>query len=236
MARDEFSARVRDALAKRVSHRCANPKCQKSTTGPHADPDKFINIGVAAHITAAAPGGPRYDGSLSPGERSSSDNAIWLCQNCAKLVDSDSKTYSREVLMRWKVEAELRARREIAGDFEEQDYFPQPIGAVHAPIPRIGGLPYDEARQLLLKAGWQPHLQHWLKGEEFDMKYGNGLYFWERGFHEIRLAMGTGRSHCTFGFIDVYGNKLVIVTAGEVFEDAGVRIIPGVWSWYLDKD
>src|SRR4051812_16178668 len=41
--------------------RCSNPACRKPTSGPLEDPAKAINIGVAAHITAAAPDGPRYN-------------------------------------------------------------------------------------------------------------------------------------------------------------------------------
>ena len=35
-------------------------------------PNKIINIGVAAHICAAAPGGPRYDSAMTEEERKSS--------------------------------------------------------------------------------------------------------------------------------------------------------------------
>ncbi len=65
MARDDFSKGVRDKAAARVGLRCSNPNCQKLTSGPAVDPARAINIGEAAHITAASPGGPRYDPSLS---------------------------------------------------------------------------------------------------------------------------------------------------------------------------
>lgn len=81
--------------------------------GPQIDSDKSVNIGVAAHITAASPGGPRYDGSLSPEERSSPENGVWLCQNCAKLVDNDPRQYPSDVLSDWKIEAETAAKLEI---------------------------------------------------------------------------------------------------------------------------
>jgi ribosomal protein L37AE/L43A len=48
------------------------------------------NIGVAAHISGAAPGGPRYDASMSSEARKSINNGIWLCANCARLVDGDA--------------------------------------------------------------------------------------------------------------------------------------------------
>jgi hypothetical protein len=69
LMRDDLSTPSKEVLAKRVGFRCSNPKCGKLTAGPQADVLKAINIGVAAHITAAAPGGPRYDSGLSAKER-----------------------------------------------------------------------------------------------------------------------------------------------------------------------
>jgi tetratricopeptide (TPR) repeat protein len=113
--RDDFNARTKEALARRVGYRCSNPDCRKLTSGPHDDPMKFVNIGVAAHITAAAEGGPRYDPSLSSEERSSVDNGIWLCQDCAHLIDIDVQRYTVELLREWKRQAEERAQDEIEG-------------------------------------------------------------------------------------------------------------------------
>jgi hypothetical protein len=69
-----------------------------------------LNIGVAAHITASAPGGPRFDASLTREERRHVNNGIWLCQVCAKLVDNDPARFSVELLQKWKRQAEDAAR------------------------------------------------------------------------------------------------------------------------------
>jgi hypothetical protein len=108
--RDEFSPKTKEVLAKRVANRCSNPGCWAITSGPQSVPDGAINIGVAAHITAAASGGPRYDEDLSPAERASATNGIWLCQNCAKLIDSDTLRFSEAQLRAWKRNAEEAAR------------------------------------------------------------------------------------------------------------------------------
>src|SRR3712207_2023279 len=100
--RDDFSEDVKRAIAARVGNRCSNPECDKQTSGPQIDPTKALNIGVAAHITAASPGGPRYDSRLIPEERRHATNAIWLCQNCAKLIDNEPKRFSVEELRQWK--------------------------------------------------------------------------------------------------------------------------------------
>jgi hypothetical protein len=233
MARDDFSQAVKETLGKRVAYRCSNPSCVAQTTGPHSEADRFVNLGVASHITAASPGGPRYDTTFTPSQRSSIENAVWLCQRCAKLVDNDALKYTVDVLAGWKVTAEAKAMRSLFSN-PDTEYLPQPVSAKHVPIPIIGGLAYDEARSHLLKAGWQPHMNHWSQASKFDMQYGNGLHFWNKGYHEIRQAMGTGMSLCSFAFEDVYGHKLIVVTAGEVIEE--INATAHVWRWYFESN
>jgi tetratricopeptide (TPR) repeat protein len=117
--RDDFSSAVKRRLAERVGFCCSNPNCQKPTSGPSSDPLGAVNIGVASHITAAAPGGPRYDPLRTHEERQSPDNGIWLCQNCGKLVDNDERGFPAPLLDSWKASAETRARNSI-----ESPYYP----------------------------------------------------------------------------------------------------------------
>lgn len=111
--RDDFPRVTIEVLAKRVGQRCSNPNCRQPTSGPHTEPSKSVIVGVAAHITAASGGGPRYDAGLTPEQRRSIDNGIWLCQTCAKLVDSDQVRYTAEILHRWKQQAEESLTRRI---------------------------------------------------------------------------------------------------------------------------
>lgn len=104
--RDDFSPKTKDILAKRVGFRCSNPNCRKPTCGANENPEKVTSIGVAAHIAAAAKGGPRYDECMTPVERSSLSNGIWLCQSCAKLIDTDESRYTIDFLNKWKSIAE----------------------------------------------------------------------------------------------------------------------------------
>jgi tetratricopeptide (TPR) repeat protein len=92
-----------------------------------------ISIGVAAHITAASPGGPRYDANLTPEQRSHPDNGIWLCQSCAKLIDNDPERYTVAVLREWKVSAEERALKEIERRHK---------------APKVAGRPFQAPRRL----------------------------------------------------------------------------------------
>lgn len=108
--RDEFSASVKETLAARVGFSCSNPQCSAPTSGPHLGSAKAVNVGVAAHICAASPEGPRYDPVQSQEERRGIDNGIWLCQTCAKLIDSDVAAFTPAVLQGWKRQAEAEAR------------------------------------------------------------------------------------------------------------------------------
>jgi hypothetical protein len=110
---DDFSEPVKRALAARVGHRCSNPDCRALTSGPQDDPAKSVNVGVAAHVAAASPGGPRYDPDMLPEERSAPANGIWLCQNHAKLVDNDFARFTVEILLKWKSDAEAEARQHV---------------------------------------------------------------------------------------------------------------------------
>ncbi len=110
--RHEFPGSTKTKLAMRVAHLCSNPKCRISTVGPATSPDGVASIGKAAHICAAAPGGPRYDSNMSPQERSGIDNGIWLCANHADEIDRDPNAYPVGLLKEWKREAEQIARKE----------------------------------------------------------------------------------------------------------------------------
>jgi len=111
--RDNFTEEAKRTLASRVGNLCSNPGCRALTSGPQDDPAKALNVGVAAHITAAALSGPRYDSAISSEQRCHPDNGVWLCQNCAKLVDNDTSQFPAYLLRAWKTIAEHSARSRI---------------------------------------------------------------------------------------------------------------------------
>lgn len=82
-----------------------------------------------------------------------------------------------------------------------------------------------------MDAGWQPVMRHCAEADSPDIRWGKGPYFWEKGYHEIRHASGTGYDFCTFLFRDMYRSRLLVVTAGEVIED--IAATAHAWSWYL---
>jgi hypothetical protein len=122
MPREDFSKQTSDLLAKRVGVRCDSVRGPVVSFRQEGFEHHVVNIGVAAHITAASAGGLRYDPSLTSQQRQSPDNGIWMCQNHAKLVDNDPIRYPAELLRRWKSLAEASALAELEGRAE-----PQPI-------------------------------------------------------------------------------------------------------------
>ena len=112
-ARDEFSKTTKDTLAKRVGYFCSFESCGAVTVGPASSEKRVANVGVASHIAAAAPGGPRFDATMTPEERKSESNGIWLCQIHGKHVDDDTALYEVARLREEKKKAEERAQARI---------------------------------------------------------------------------------------------------------------------------
>src|SRR5216683_4917182 len=111
--RDDFNQKTKTLIAGKAGFRCSNPECCKPTIGSDAAQTGVTNLGVATHITAAAAVGPRFDRNLTPEERRHESNGIWLCQNCAKLIDSDLGYFTIELLLTWKKWAQERAFRDM---------------------------------------------------------------------------------------------------------------------------
>jgi hypothetical protein len=112
--RDDFSAKVKQAVAARAGWHCSFSGCAKLTVGPSEEaPDAHASIGEAAPICAAFEGGRRYDTSMTPEERSDFDDAIWLCSDHAKLIDRDEVTHTAHDLRPMKREHEATCTRAV---------------------------------------------------------------------------------------------------------------------------
>jgi hypothetical protein len=172
--RDDFSLGVKEVLAKRVGFRCSNPECRQLTAGPQADPTKAVNIGVAAHITAASPDGPRFDPSLTPEQRRSPENGIWLCQNHGKLVDNDAIKYSVILLREWKRIAEAMTERELVNPQGVSDRTGAAVAKAERMMPALIAEMRADLREnplrrefVVLKRAWS----YWAKGNELVYFY-----------------------------------------------------------------
>jgi hypothetical protein len=111
--RDDFTERTKLQIAKRAGWLCSFPTCCTPTIGATSDGEGEINIGTAAHICAAAPGGPRYDETMSPEKRSSAKNGIWMCRDHGKAIDSTDPEFTVERLREWKKQAENESWRRV---------------------------------------------------------------------------------------------------------------------------
>lgn len=110
--RDDFLQSIKNQLREMCGGICSNPDCRVYTFGPTMEKRSgYSSIGVAAHITAAAPGAGarRYNADMTADERSAAANGIWLCQSCSKLIDTDEARFPTELLKQWKFVAEKRA-------------------------------------------------------------------------------------------------------------------------------
>lgn len=104
--RDEFTETTKRKLSGRVAYMCSNPLCRRLTAKRCADTDGVVHSGMASHIHAAAPGGPRSDPSMTASQRKSPQNGIWLCNICGHEVDRNRAKYPAAKLRRWKDDAE----------------------------------------------------------------------------------------------------------------------------------
>ncbi len=120
MGRDNFTKPTVEALGKRVGYLCSNPSCKKHTIGPNSEEEKSSLIGIAAHITAASPNGPRYDVNMTQEQRKHISNGIWLCCNCSTIIDKDPDTFPMATLLDWKYRAETEMRNALFGDLAKE--------------------------------------------------------------------------------------------------------------------
>lgn len=137
--RDDFKNPIKLKIAKRAGYLCSNPQCRRLTIGAAEGDEGVVNIGVIAHITAASPGGPRFDGTLTAEQRSDADNGILLCQTHAHLIDSDEKKFTVDVLREWKRNAERYSSQAMLGLGGSYDPGLPDVGAIERQLGVSGG-------------------------------------------------------------------------------------------------
>lgn len=98
-----------------MAYRCSFPGCKNITIGASFESENAVSItGVAAHISAAAEGGKRYNENMTEAERKSINNCIWMCQTHGRLIDTDEVIYPIDTLIQWKRDAEKAASKALA--------------------------------------------------------------------------------------------------------------------------
>ena len=147
--RDDFSQATKNRLAKRAGYLCSNPSCRHLTSAPTSDGEKEVNIGVAAHISAAAPGpgARRYRAEMTSEQRKSHENGIWLCQDCAKAIDSDDPVFSEDVLHGWKRKHADDMWRSVVNKVPFGPTMPPTVGEMAAQLQKAAAADLDVFRR-----------------------------------------------------------------------------------------
>lgn len=117
--RDDFSDKIKNNLAKRAAYICSKIDCRRLTIAPSLNDESSLQyIGCAAHITAASKGGPRYDKNITPKERGSIENGIYLCRSCADMIDKNGGIdFPKEILIQWKKDHEFWIKENLNKEF-----------------------------------------------------------------------------------------------------------------------
>lgn len=143
MARDDFNNETKRIIARRVNYMCSIPHCPLFTQKPHPiDTEDALNLGIAAHITAASLNGPRYDLTMTPEKRKSAENGIWLCEKCAREIDLAPEVYTVELLRYWKHLAEEKASRRASYN---EDTIAQIINDIDIAMEKLGQFIEEES-------------------------------------------------------------------------------------------
>ncbi len=130
--RDDFTKETQRIIAARAGYRCSNPTCGRLTAKAHPEnPSQAMSVGVAAHIEAASPGGPRYNHTQVPEERKAPENGIWLCQSCSRQIDVAQTAFSVETLRTWRSYAEQWAAREASASADMMTGLIKKIDTAH---------------------------------------------------------------------------------------------------------
>jgi hypothetical protein len=212
--RDDFTQTTKDLIAKRAGYLCSNPECRCSTVGAARGHEGIVMLGVAAHITAASPGGPRFDPLLTPEQRRHQLNGIWLCQNHGKLVDSDSAQFTVESLRQWKQTAELRSFRALVAQPSEHTEHPTPETldpAVQDHVNRLGLPPGDDIQSIL---------DRMMRAAEADLQAFKRMPGWPQHAIALNLRMTEHESERAF---DISG----LAAALDSFNEITVVAPPG---------
>ncbi|MBW4520372.1 MAG: hypothetical protein KME16_11805 [Scytolyngbya sp. HA4215-MV1] len=101
------------------------------------------------------------------------------------------------------------------------------VAGVPGRLPLRNGMAYREARQRLLRQGWQPNLQ----GDPPNLRDRSVRELFDLGYREIKDCAGTGEGPCLFEFVDAKGTLLSVVatTGGSANINRFVR------NWWVEK-
>lgn len=98
--------------------------------------------------------------------------------------------------------------------------------AQEVPITLKQKMPYSQARQILIDAGWQAILLSPMREQYAPLDYIIG----ELGYREVVDCSGTGMGFCRFEFATADGRKLAVVTVNN---QRGQE--PMLYRWWIEE-
>lgn len=228
--RDDFTKRNIDRLAKRAGYLCSNPECRIPTVGAAHGDDGFVIVGVAGHITAASPNGPRYDYTLTKEQRRHQSNGIWLCEIHGKQVDSDDQQFTVEVLRDWKRAAEDESFRAIVAPYSvhiQRIRAAAPESAEGDLIETLGSSAQDDIETISSRLNLEARA---------DLSAFKGSAAWPRHAISLNLRMTNGDSVRAFHAsalaeaIQTFNQIIVIAPPGTGKTTTLIQVVEAVLS------
>jgi hypothetical protein len=104
---------------------------------------------------------------------------------------------------------------------------PGTASAQEVPTTLRQGMPYGEARQILIDAGWQAEIQSPMRVQYAPLNYIIG----ELGYLEVVDCSGTGMGFCWFQFADAYGRTINVTTTNNQPDWGG----PILHRWVVEE-
>jgi hypothetical protein len=102
-----------------------------------------------------------------------------------------------------------------------------PAIAQEVPTTLQQGMPYAEARQMLIEAGWQAIE---ISPMQRESQSDTVSYLVELGYNEVADCAGTGMGFCRLEFTTAEGQTLAIVTVNNQRGDE-----PTLYRWMLEE-
>ena len=193
---------------------CSNPECRIPTFGAAPGHDGFVNVGVAAHITAASQGGKRWNPSLTRDQRRHQSNGLWLCQTHGKQVDDDDQHFTVEMLCKWKQTAEEQSFRAILAPNATRNRRVErtaPDTAESKLIEKLGLPDQDDLESVTVRL---------ISAAQADLAAFKGSPGWPRHAITLNLRMTTGDSVRAF-------HAAALADAIQTFNEIVVVAPPG---------
>lgn len=200
MARNEFPRAVRDDLGKRVSLRCSRPACRLPTTGPRLTESGYVDC--RRRCPTLPPLRPAVRDTIKPLPPTSA-RLLRMKFGYASAARSLLTMTFCALMSRCCANGRSRRRHQRFEGWTPvplAEYFPHPASAMRAPVPRIAGLTYTAARELLLDAGWQPRRQHWSYANERTFSAATARSFGRAGTGKSVVRWEPAWAHASSSF------------------------------------